>query len=144
MEVTLHNRASEIALAHQALDEMTARHELPTRPIARLHLALEEHLTNIISHGYESGRGGTITVRFALEPSALSVEIADDARPFNLMEAPEANTGLSMEKKPLGGLGILMIRKSVDVLEYRFSGGRNVLVMKNRLMERPDIRRSDT
>jgi anti-sigma regulatory factor (Ser/Thr protein kinase) len=43
------------------------------------------------------------------------------------------DTSLPLEQKPLGGLGILLIRKSVDELEYRRSGNRNVLVMKNRL-----------
>jgi len=59
--------------------------------------------------------------------------IEDDAGPFNPLDAPAVDTSLPLEQKPLGGLGILLIRKSVDELEYRRSGNRNVLVMKNRL-----------
>lgn len=133
MEVSLHQQASEIPRVHDALDELAARHRLPARCVARLHLALEEHLANIIAHGGNPGAGGTITVRFALQPAALRVEIEDDARPFNPLDAPAVDTDLPLEEKPLGGLGIFLIRKNVDELEYRRTGDRNVLVMKNRL-----------
>jgi serine/threonine-protein kinase RsbW/sigma-B regulation protein RsbU (phosphoserine phosphatase) len=43
------------------------------------------------------------------------------------------DTALPLEEKPLGGLGVHLIRKSVDELEYQRAGNRNVLVMKNRL-----------
>ena len=98
-----------------------------------MHLALEEHLANIIAHGGDSALSGRITVRFALEPAALRVEIEDDAGPFNPLAAPAVDTSLPLEQKPLGGLGILLIQKSVDELEYWRAGNRNVLVMKNRL-----------
>ena len=133
MEVSLHHQASEIPLVHDALDELAARHGLPARCVARLHLALEEHLANIIAHGGYPGPASTITVRFALESAALRVEIEDNADPFNPLDVPLVDTTLPLEQKPLGGLGILLIRKSVDELEYRRSGNRNVLVMKNRL-----------
>jgi serine/threonine-protein kinase RsbW len=135
LEVSLHNQSSEIPAVHEALDEMAVRHVLSARLVARLHLALEEHLTNIISHGYKPGQAGTIAVRFALEPSALRVEIEDDAIPFNPAGVPAVDTALSLEKKPLGGLGVHIIRRSVDELEYRCAGGRNVLVMKNWLTD---------
>jgi anti-sigma regulatory factor (Ser/Thr protein kinase) len=133
LEVSLHHQASEIPLVHDALDELAARHRLPARCVTRLHLALEEHLTNIIVHGGSPGPASTITVRFALEPSALRVEIEDKADPFNPLDAPAVDTALPLEEKPLGGLGVHLIRKSVDELEYRRVGNRNVLVMRNRL-----------
>jgi anti-sigma regulatory factor (Ser/Thr protein kinase) len=133
LEVSLHHQTSEIPRVHDALDELAAEHRLPARCVARLHLALEEHLANIIAHGGNPGPAGTITVRFALEPEVLRVEIEDDAGPFNPLDAPAVDTTLPLEEKPVGGLGILLIRKSVDELEYRRAGNRNVLVMKNRL-----------
>jgi serine/threonine-protein kinase RsbW len=133
LEITIHNQTSEIPRAHQALDEMAARHNLPARSVARLHLAIEEHLTNIISHGYESAQTGTISVRLSMESSVLRLEIEDDARPFDLTQAPEVDTSLPMEEKPLGGLGVHLIRKSVDELAYRRADGRNVLTMRKRL-----------
>ena len=129
MELTLQNRAPEIRRAHEALDQFAAQHSLPLPGLARLHVALEEHLTNIISYGYRPGQTGTIQIRFALAGSSLRVEIADDARPYNPLAAPDVDTSVPLEEKPVGGLGVLLIRKSVDNVEYRREGERNVLVL---------------
>jgi anti-sigma regulatory factor (Ser/Thr protein kinase) len=133
LELSFANQASEISRAHQALDEFAAQSGLSERSLVHLHLALEEHLTNLISHGYAAGETGNIVVRFAVEASTVRIEIEDDGRPFNLKETPEVDTSLPLEQKPMGGLGIHMIRKSVDELEYHDAGGRNVLVMRKRL-----------
>jgi len=133
LEVTLHNRVSEIPLAHQALDHLAAERGLPAKGIAPLHLALEEHLTNVITHGYNPGQAGSIRLRFTFESSTLRVQVEDDARPFNLLEAPGVDTSLPLDAKPLGGLGLHMIRKSIDQLEYRRDGNWNVLTMNKRL-----------
>lgn len=133
LEVSLHNQPSEIAVAHEALDRIVAQHGLSARAASRLHLAIEEHVTNIISHGYQSGRTGTITARFSLEGPVLQVEIKDDAEAFNPLAAPEVDTTLPLEEKPVGGLGIHLIRQSVDALEYRREGNRNILVMTVRV-----------
>jgi anti-sigma regulatory factor (Ser/Thr protein kinase) len=133
LEVSLHNRREEISAVHQALDGLATQYNLPTRLVTHLHIALEEHLTNIISYGYESGQAGTIRVRFMLESSALRVEVEDSARAFDPTAAPEVNVLLPLEAKPLGGLGLHMIRKSADELEYRRTDGRNLLTIKKRL-----------
>lgn len=112
---------------------MAARHGLAAKDVARMHLALEEHLTNIISHGYKPGQAGTLIVRFALEASGFRIEIEDDGAPFNPIEAPAVDTSLPMKDKPVGGLGVHLIRNNVDELEYRRAGDRNVLVMKKRV-----------
>jgi serine/threonine-protein kinase RsbW len=133
LEALLHNQASEIPRAHQALDQFAAEHGLSGPYISQLHLALEEHLTNVVSYGYDPGQFGTVRVRFTLETFTLRIEIEDDARPFNPVEAPGVDTSLPLDAKPLGGLGLLMIRKSVDELEYRRVADRNVLTMKKRI-----------
>lgn len=135
LELTLHNRASEIPLAHQALDEFVAKQVLPVRDLPRLHVAIEEHLANIISHGYSPQQSGTIQLRLSVVSSGLRVEIEDDASPFNPLEAPEVDTSVPLEQKPLGGLGVLLIRKSVDKLSYIRKDQRNLLTMIQRLAD---------
>ena len=129
MELTLQNRAPEIRRAHEALDQFAAQHSLPLPGLARLHVAVEEHLTNIISYGYRPGQTGTIKILLAIANPNLRVEIADDARPYNPLAAPDVDTSVPLEEKPVGGLGVLLIRKSVDKIEYRREGERNVLVL---------------
>ena len=133
MELTLHNQASEISLVHQALDEFVTQNALESTDFAKLHVALEEHLANIISYGYESGQAGTIRLRFSVGSSALTVEIEDDGRPFNPLDAPAVDTSLSLDQKPIGGLGLHLIRKCVDEASYSRAEHHNRLVMSKRL-----------
>jgi anti-sigma regulatory factor (Ser/Thr protein kinase) len=133
LEVSIHNQASEITLAHQALDELAARHALPARPVSRVHLALEEHLTNVMTHGYADGKPATITIRYTVDRTMLRVEIEDDAAPFDPTIAPRTDISIPLDERPLGGLGLHMIRQSVDEWEYRRERGRNVLVFKQHL-----------
>jgi anti-sigma regulatory factor (Ser/Thr protein kinase) len=133
LELTLHNLSSDVPLAHQALDQFSTQNSLPIPDLAKLHVAIEEILTNIISYGYDPGQSGTIRIRFALESSALCVEVEDDARPFNPMKAPEVDISLPLDQKPIGGLGVHLIRNNVDSLSYRRAGKRNVLVLIKRL-----------
>jgi anti-sigma regulatory factor (Ser/Thr protein kinase) len=133
LEVSLHNQASEIPHAHAALDRFAADHGLPAPVVRAFHLALEEHLTNSISYGFTQGRVGTIHVRFTVDHPNVCVEVEDDADPFNPLTAPEPDTSLPLDAKPLGGLGLLLIRKSMDQVEYRQANGHNVLVMRKRL-----------
>ena len=72
-------------------------------------------------------------MRFLLEPTALGVEVEDNARPFNPIQAPEPDTSLPLDAKPLGGLGLLIIRRSVDELGYHRANDRNVLTLKKRM-----------
>jgi anti-sigma regulatory factor (Ser/Thr protein kinase) len=133
LQVTLHNQASEIAQAHEALDQLSAQYGLPLRCVTSLHLAIEEHLSNIISYGYNPGQSGTIHVRLRLEPTTLAIEVEDDARPFDPLTAAEPDTALPLDSKPLGGLGLLMIRRSVDEAAYRRANNRNLLTLRKRL-----------
>lgn len=133
MDVSLYNDPSQIPLAHHALDELAACHDLPARSVALVHVAIEEHLTNIVSYGYNAGQKGTITLRFTLQAATLSIEIEDDARPFNPLKAPEVDTSLPIETKPIGGLGVHIMRKSMDALDYRRVDGRNILMLRKRI-----------
>jgi anti-sigma regulatory factor (Ser/Thr protein kinase) len=113
---------------------LAAQHGLTERKLARLHVALEEHLTNIIVHGYQPGQLGHITVRLLPEPGWLRVEIEDDAEAFDPTTAAPPDTSVPLEQRPLGGLGIHMMRKSVDEWGYRRVAGRNMLILQQRLV----------
>jgi anti-sigma regulatory factor (Ser/Thr protein kinase) len=71
-------------------------------------------------------------VRLEINPPELRVEVADDGCPFNPLEHPSPDVSLPLDQRPIGGLGIYMMRKSLDQLEYRREQERNVLVMVKR------------
>jgi anti-sigma regulatory factor (Ser/Thr protein kinase) len=99
-----------------------------------LNLALEEILTNIISYGYTDNREHEIRVSLSVQPGEVTAEVEDDGRPFNPLEAPEPDTAKSLEEKMIGGLGIHLVRKLTDGLEYQRQEEKNRLVMKKHLL----------
>jgi serine/threonine-protein kinase RsbW len=131
----LKNQVSDLARLHQTLAEFGQRHGLAAQAVHDLTLALEEILTNIIAHGYTDHRDHAILVRLSAHPGEVRAEVEDDGQPFNPLEAPEPDTTKSLEERTIGGLGIHLVRKLMDGLEYRKQGDRNLLIMKKKTEE---------
>jgi anti-sigma regulatory factor (Ser/Thr protein kinase) len=133
VEIRVRNKLSELASANQSLTEFGRQHGLPDSVVHDLNLALEEILTNIISYGYTDSGEHEITVQLSVEPGEMRVEVEDDGQPFNPLEAPEADTTKPLEERAVGGLGVHLVRKLMDGLEYQRHEGKNLLVMKKQL-----------
>ena len=128
-ELTLLNRRAEVARAQDALEAFAASHSVAQTPLHALQLALEEHLTNILNHAYQDDLEHRILVRLRFQGSELRIDIEDDGSPFNPLNHPAPDLSQPFEERPIGGLGIHMMRKSVDEIEYRREGDKNVLTM---------------
>lgn len=133
LELTLANRKSEVARLQDQFESFALNQGIAARILHEVQLALEEHLANILAHGYDDKLEHRIRVRIALENREMRVQVEDDGRPFNPLEHPAPNLSLSIDKRPVGGLGIHMMRKSLDGIEYRRKQGKNVLVMIKRI-----------
>lgn len=131
--VKLRADVSEIARLALAVADFARAHQLPDSVAFDVNLALEEIIVNTISYGYEDRSGHEIVVRLALRDRQLTVEIEDDARPFNPLEVPEPDLSQPLEERRVGGLGIHLVRKLFEQLEYHYEAGRNILVLRKRV-----------
>jgi anti-sigma regulatory factor (Ser/Thr protein kinase) len=95
-----------------------------------VNLALDEIVTNVISYAYGDARQHEILVHLALERGELAVCVVDDGRPFNPVDAPPVDLDADMKDRPIGGLGIQIVRSVMDALDYRREDGRNILTMR--------------
>jgi anti-sigma regulatory factor (Ser/Thr protein kinase) len=132
LELTLPNQKSEVVRLQDQLEAFARRHGLGARVLHEAQLALEEHLTNIISYGYDDKLEHQIKVRVQLSPSELRIEVEDDGRAFNPLEQPMPDMSKPIEERSIGGLGIHMMRESLDKIEYRRADGKNILGMIKR------------
>ena len=132
LKLELKNSRVEIQRVHQIIREFARRHDLSANVLNAVELALEEHLTNIISYGFSDAAEHPIRLRLALLDDEIRVEVEDEGRPFNPLKHPAPDTSIPLEAKPIGGLGIHLMRKMMDALEYSRREGRNILVMKKR------------
>jgi phosphoserine phosphatase RsbU/P len=135
VEIKLSNKLSELDRFSQTLLEFGQRHGLASKIIHDLNLALEEILTNIISYGYTDERDHEITVRLSAQLGEVCVEIEDDGQPFNPLEAPEPDITKPLEERKIGGLGIYLVRKVMDGVEYKRQRERNLLTIKKKTLK---------
>jgi serine/threonine-protein kinase RsbW len=133
LELTLLNQRSEVARLQDQLETFAQQHGLAARLLHDVQLALEEHLTNVFSYGYDDTLEHQIKVRVHLTLPELRVEVEDDGSPFNPLERLAPDIAKPIEERPMGGLGIHMMRKSLDGMEYRRADGKNILVMIKRI-----------
>jgi sigma-B regulation protein RsbU (phosphoserine phosphatase) len=132
LEIKLSNTISELDRFKQILTEFGRQQGLAADVVHDIDLALEEILTNIISYGYTDDREHEIRVSLGVQPGAVDIDVEDDGRPFNPLEAPEPDTAKPLEQRMVGGLGIHLVRKLMDGLEYERRNDRNLLSMKKK------------
>jgi sigma-B regulation protein RsbU (phosphoserine phosphatase) len=135
LEIKLNNKVSEIERFNQTLTEFGRRHGLAPKIVHDLNLALEEILTNIISYGYTDDREHEIRVSLSVQPGEVRIEVEDDGQPFNPLAAPEADTTKPLEERTIGGLGIHLVRKLMNDLEYKRQRDRNLLTIRKKTPE---------
>jgi phosphoserine phosphatase RsbU/P len=131
----LKNDLSELAKLNHTLTEFGQRHQLPERVLFAIKLALEETVTNAISHNFTDEREHRISIRLSLEQSVLRADVEDDGRAFNPLDIPAPDPKKPLEERPLGGLGIHLARTLMDEVAYRRQNGRNMLTLKKEIAE---------
>ena len=131
----LRNDLAELQRLNQLVTDFAEHHGLPSELVFRLTLVLEEIITNVISYGYEDEMEHEISVRLSWEDPDLKIEVEDDGRPFNPLEAPPPDMVKPLAERPVGGLGIHLVREMMDKLEYRRENDKNLLVLKTRVRE---------
>ena len=105
--------------------------------VADMLLALNEAATNIIEHGYR-GAPGSLEVEVEYSGDALTVRLRDQAPVFDPALVPVPDVTLPLDRRPLGGMGVHMMRRLTDVLSYRTrSDGWNELVLVKKGVGKP-------
>jgi anti-sigma regulatory factor (Ser/Thr protein kinase) len=104
--------------------------------VFQINLVLEELVTNVITHGLGVGQPGGINVRIERTGDRLEIALVDDALPFDPFSIPTPDLTTAMEDRPIGGLGVHLIRTLMDEWGYARVGGQNVVWLRKTLDER--------
>ena len=100
-------------------------------------MALEEIFINIAHYAYHPGQAGTATIRCCVggDPLQVTIQFLDNGKPFNPLAKEDTDITLSAEERGIGGLGILMVKKSMDAVDYAYENGSNVLTIKKSIQK---------
>ncbi len=115
------------------LKEIGREFELSVEDSFSIHLALEEALSNVIMYAYPVDEEHELELTVQYEGNGLVFEIVDWGKEFDPTAQPDADVTLSLEERPVGGLGIFLIKKMMQNVEYSRVDGRNVLTLVKQL-----------
>jgi anti-sigma regulatory factor (Ser/Thr protein kinase) len=112
-------------------EEFAQCHGLPEAERARLLVILEELFTNAVNYGYPKGATttGRIEIGLAVKKGRLEIHFSDDGRPFDPLSHTPPDLDRAAAERPLGGLGLHLLRSFVDDARYRRARGRNCLAL---------------
>ena len=123
----------EIERLNQLVRRFGELHEIPSRALYAVNLALDEVVTNVVRYGFEISAGQEVAVRVETMGDDLHSEVVDAGREFNPLDAPLPDLTAALEERALGGLGIHLVRSLMDRVEYRRENAKNVLTMRKRI-----------
>lgn len=112
--------------------EQCKQTELSTSAMTKLQLAVEEIFVNIASYAYPP-KEGDVEISYYLDKKINQIEMnfIDKGKPYNpLTEAKQPDITLSAEERPVGGLGLFLVRNTMDYVNYEYSDGKNIFTIK--------------
>ena len=96
-------------------------------------LAIEELLVNCIDYGYDDSDEHTIVIELSIDEQNLIMTVIDDGHPFDPLNAPAPDLSLQVQDRPVGGLGIHLLRQLADHVAYQRRDGTNRITLTKRL-----------
>ena len=104
----------------------------PIKIQMQVDIAVEEIFVNIASYAY-TPNAGDATIMIKLDAGVISITFIDSGIPYNPLEKEDPDVTLPAEKRKIGGLGIYMVKKSMDNMRYEYRDGRNILTIEKNI-----------
>lgn len=130
-EMTLDATLDAIPMITDFIDGELEKLECGLKAQTQIDVAIDEIFSNIARYAYGQ-KTGKATVQFDFEPETRTVSIGfiDEGEPFNPLEKPDPDVSAPLEAREIGGLGIFLVKKTMDAVDYARKGNQNILVLK--------------
>ena len=129
LTLTLKNVPSEIGRLVDLLEAFGPQSGLTDDATFKLTLALDEIVANVVRHGFDDDREHRIEVKVTVDDRTVTASVEDDGVEFDPREAPVPDLDLPIEMRKPGGLGMHLVKATMDSVEYRRQDGRNILTV---------------
>lgn len=129
-ELTVEAVLDNLELVTSFVDERLEAVECPGKVQAKIHIAIDEIFSNIAHYAYCPKTGMvTVQVEVVRDPLTLYITFIDQGIPYNPLSMPDPDISLPAEERRIGGLGIYMVRNSMDDVSYEYRNGKNILTI---------------
>jgi sigma-B regulation protein RsbU (phosphoserine phosphatase) len=131
--LTLPNDVQEVPRLAAFVEDICEVAGIDMGTTIKMNLAIEEAVVNVMNYAYPSGVKGEVRIEAGVREGYVEFVISDDGTPFNPTEVEDADTTLSAEERQIGGLGIFLVKHFMDIVEYKYVDGQNVLTLRKNL-----------
>lgn len=133
-ELTIAATVENIGAVTEFVDEQLEALGCPMKAQMQINIAIDELFGNIAHYAYKPDMGeATIRVEVVEEPPSVIITFIDGGIPYDPLAAADPDISLSAEERAIGGLGIFMVKKSMDEITYRYEGGKNILSIRKKI-----------
>ena len=133
-ELTVEAKTTNIEAVTDFVNEQLEALDCPMKAQMQIDIAIDELFGNIAHYAYNPEIGkATVRVEVIEDPLAVTITFIDHGVPYDPLAKADPDTTLSAEEREIGGLGIYMVKKSMDEITYEYKDGQNILAIKKNL-----------
>ena len=130
-EIKLAAKTENIPVAQDFLHEQIDKLECPFGVAIQLEIAIEEIFTNISNYAYGDDTGiASIRIETTDDPQCAVITFTDSGIPYDPLKKEDPDITLGADERPIGGLGIFMVKETMDDMSYEYRDGKNILTLK--------------
>ena len=130
-ELTIAATVENIPMVIDFVNEQLEALECPTKIQLQMEIVIDELFSNIAQYAYNPTIGvATVRVEVEEEPVSVVVTFIDEGKPYDPLAKEVPDTTLDLEEREIGGLGIYMVKQSMDNVIYEYKNGKNILKVK--------------
>lgn len=136
--ITLTNDIQQVPQLADFVDMVCEEVGMDMAVAIQMNLAMEEAVVNVMSYAYPADTVGNVTIEAVTIADQLQFTITDCGTPFDPTAKEDVDTTLSAEERPIGGLGIHLVRQLMDSITYERIDGKNVLTLRKKF-DKPSV-----
>lgn len=130
-ELTIDATLDNIPIVTDFVNEQLEALDCPMKAQIQISIAIDELFSNIARYAYNPQTGpATVQVEVTETPMAVVITFIDEGKPYDPLAKDDPDITLSAEEREIGGLGIYMVKKSMDDITYEYKDGHNILKIK--------------
>lgn len=133
-ELTVAATVENIETVTNFVDAQLEELDCPMKAEMQINVAIDELFSNIAHYAYHPEIGeATVAIEVVQDPLAVEITFIDNGKPYDPLQNEDPDVTLSAEERGIGGLGIFIVKKSMDDIAYEYKEGRNILKIKKNI-----------
>lgn len=135
-ELTIEATVENITAVTEFVNEQLESYDCPPKAKMQIDIAIDELFGNIAQYAYDPETGpATVRVEVEEEPLTVFITFIDNGKPYDPLSGRDPDVTLPAEERDLGGLGVFLVKKTMDEISYEYRNGQNILRIRKTMRE---------